>query len=310
MKHKILIIASILTLLSACSQSAGSAPTPTPLPPNYISTVVGLTGQAAFATASALAPLPTQTSLPTETPVPTTPLPTITPTFEPGFTDFAQIRFISPGPMSSLVSPINLQVLIVSGESEIVRIELLGEDGRILQRGLERVKRNPNGGNYRSFELAFEIRAVSEKGYIRISSKDDKGRIQVLNTMPVLLYSIGTNQINPMGNMIYERVMYEGLKDDDEVHGGVVNLKGRFWPFNTQPVFLELLLPDGKPISSRVLDFKGIDTESFETTLPYKVAEPTLVRLSIHQDNLDLSISDPDLKKYIYVHTMELMLYQ
>ncbi len=307
MKHKFLIIASILTLLSACSQSAESAPTP--LPPNHISTVVALTGQAVFATASALAPTATETPLPTETPIPTTPLPTVTPTFEPGFTEFAQIRFISPGPMSSLVSPINLQLLLVSGESEIVRIDLLGEDGRTLQRGLERVRRNPSGGVYRNFDLSFEIRAVSEKGYIRISSKDDHGRIQALNTMPVLLYSIGGNQVTPVGNMMYERVMYEGLEDGDEVHGGVLNLKGRFWPFNTQPVFLELLLPNGKPISSRVLDFKGIDTESFETTLPYKVTEPTLVRLSIHQDNLDLSVSDPDLKKYIYVHTMELMLY-
>jgi hypothetical protein len=256
-----------------------------------------------------LAPTSTETPLPTETPIPTTPLPTVTPTFEPGFTEFAQIRFISPGPMSSLVSPINLQLLLVSGESEIVRIDLLGEDGRTLQRGLERVRRNPSGGVYRNYDLSFEIRAVSEKGYIRISSKDDHDRIQALNTMPVLLYSIGNDQITPVGNMMYERVMYEGLEDGDEVYGGVLNLKGRFWPYNTQPVFLELLLPNGKPISSRVLDFKGIDTESFETTLPYKVTEPTLVRLSIHQDNLDLSVSDPDLKKYIYVHTMELMLY-
>jgi hypothetical protein len=102
--------------------------------------------------------------------------------------------------------------------------------------------------------------------------------------------------------------MYEGLEEGDEIYGGVVNLKGRFWPYNTQPVFIELLLPSGEPISSRVLDFKGIDTESFETTLPYKVTEPTLVRLAIHQDNLDFP-SDPELKKYIYVHTLELMLY-
>lgn len=307
MKHKFLIIASTLTFLSACSQSAESVPTP--FPPDHISTVVASTGQAAFTTASALAPTQTQTPIPTETPIPTTPLPTATATFEPGFTEFAQIRFISPGPMSSLISPIDLQALLVSGESEIVRIDLLGEDGRVLQRGLERVRRNPSGGVYRNFDLSFEIRAVSEKGYIRISSEDDRGRIQALNTMPVLLYSIGTNEITPVGNMMYERVMYEGLKDGDEVHGGVVNLKGRFWPFNNQPVFLELLQPNGKPISSRVLDFEGIDTQSFETTLPYKVTEPTLVRLSIHQDNLDLAISDPDLKKYIYVHTMELMLY-
>jgi hypothetical protein len=306
MKYKILIAVLVFLLLSACLQSA--VPVYTPLPPNHISTVVVLTGQAAFATASALAPLPTETPQPTETPLPTTPLPTATPTFEPGFTDFAQIRFISPGPMSSLTSPIKLQALIVSGESQLVRVELLGENGRVLQRTLGRVTRDPNGGVYRSFELAFEIRAVSERGYIRISSKDDHGRIQALNTMPVLLYSIGENQITPIGNMIYERVMYEGLEEGDEVFGGTVNLKGRFWPVNTQPVFLELIQPDGKVISSRVLDFKGIDTESFETTLPYKITEPTLVRLSIHQDNLDL-LSDPDLKQYIYVHTMELMLY-
>ncbi len=307
MKYKILIAAVLPALLAACSQSAVAVATP--FPPDYILTVVALTGESAFATASALAPLPTETPTPTETPIPTTPLPTATPTFEPGFIDFAQIRFVSPGPMSSLVSPINLQLLLVSGESQRVRVELLGEDGRVLQRTLERVTRDPNGGVYRSFELDFEIRAVSEKGYIRISSNDDRGRIQALNTMPVLLYSIGESQITPIGNMMYERVMYEDLEDGDEVFGGVVNLKGRFWPFNEQPVFLELTQSDGKVISSRVLDFKGIDTEAFETTLPYKITEPTLVRLSIHQDNPELAISDPGLKKYIYLHTIELMLY-
>jgi hypothetical protein len=308
MKKNILLLVSILTLLSACSQSLESAPTP--FPPDHIQTTVALNGQAAFATASASAPivLPTKTPFPTKTPIPSTALPSATPTFEAGFTDFAEIHFLSPGPMSSLVSPINLQTILIAGESEIVQVDLLGEDGRILQRVLERVKRNL-AGNYRSFDLSFEIRAVSEKGYIRISSKDDHGRIQALNTMPVLLYSIGPNQINPLGNMIYERVTFLGLKDGDEIHGGVLNLKGRFWPFNDQPVFLELLLPDGEAISSRVLDFKGIDTETFETTLPYKVTEPTLARLSIHQDNLELDISDPDLKKYVYVYTMEVMLY-
>ena len=306
MNRKFLIVAFLFVLIPACSQSTAAVPTPVPV--NDIYTVVALTGQSAFATASALAPLPTETPAPTETPLPTTPLPSATPTFEPGFTEFAQIRFISPGPMSSLVSPINLQALLVSGESQLMRIELIGEDGRILYRSLERVTRVPSGGVYRSFEIPFEIRAVSERGYIRISTRDDHGRIQALNTMPVLLYSIGETQITPIGNMMYERVMYEGLEDGDEVFGGVVNLKGRFWPVNTQPVFLEMITAEGKVISSRMLTFKGVDTEAFETTLPYKVTEPTLVRLSIHQDNLDLE-SDQYLKQYTYLHTLELMLY-
>jgi hypothetical protein len=309
MKKYLILLASLLTLLTACAQLTESAPTPDSA--NSLPTVVALTGQAAFATASALAPTtipPTETLIPTETPIPTTPLPSATPTVAAGFVDFAEIHFLSPGPMSSLVSPVNLQVILIAGESEIVQVDLLGEDGRVLERVLERVQRNL-AGNYRSFELSFETRAVSEKGYIRISSKDDHGRIQALNTMPVLLYSIGTNQINPLGNMIYERIMYEGLEDGDEIFGGVINLKGRFWPVNEQPAFLELMLPDGEVISSRVLDFNGIDTQEFETTLPYKVTEPTLARLSLRQDNPDITISDPDLKKYVYIYTMELMLY-
>jgi len=308
MKQKIFLAVSLLGLLSACTQLAGSGPTP--LPPDYLPTAVALTGQAMFATSDALtrSVLPTETPLPVDTPIPFTAEPTFTPTFEPGFTDFAQIRFLSPGPMSSLVSPVSLQVMLVAGESGIVQVDLLGEDGRVLQRGLERVQRNMSG-NYRSFDMAFEIRAVSEKGYIRISSKDEHRRIQVLNTMPVLLYSIGQNQINPVGNMIYERCMLEGLEDEDDVFGGVLTLKGRFWPFNNQPVFAELLSEHGTPIASRVLTFEGIEPQAFETTLPYKVTEPTPARLVLRQDNPELLVSDPELKKYVYIYSIEVMLH-
>ena len=294
MKYKFLLLASFLGLLSACSQLAESAPTP--LPANSL-------------TSDALtqAVLPTETSLPTKTPVPSTEFPTVTPTFAAGFIELAQIRFLSPGPMSSVASPIKLQAMLVSGESEKVQFDLLGEDGRLLQRILKPIIHASNGA-FRVVDLTFEVRAVSEAGYIRVSTKDDFGRIQALNTMPGLLFSIGNNQINPPGNMIYERIMFEGLEDGDEVSGGTLNLKGRFWPFNDQPVVFELLLPDGTPISSRVLSFKGIDTESFETTLPYKVSEPTKARLSIRQDNPLLSVTDPELMRYIYVYTLEVTL--
>ncbi|MCA1899080.1 MAG: hypothetical protein LDL50_00085 [Chloroflexi bacterium] len=306
MRRKAPILLFLFAILSACSQSMTEVAATQP--DNSIATAVVLTGQAIFSTASALAPTATETPIPTETPLPVTPQPTATPTFAPGFTEFAQIRFIAPGPMSSLVSPIRVQALLTAGRSERVRIELLGENGRLLQRSLERVPRVPSGGVYRSFEIPFEIRAVSERGYIRISSKDDYGRVQALNTMPVLLYSIGENQITPIGNMMYERVAYEGIKDGAEARGGTVALKGRIAPFNDQPVFWELITTEGRVISSRLLDFKGVETQSFETTLPYKVTEPTRVRLSLHQDNLDFD-NDPELKQYVYLHSIELTLY-
>lgn len=307
MKKKILFLASILTLLSACSQSIESAPTA--LPPNYLSTVVALTGQAAFATADALTPtiVPTEIAISTELPIPLTEMPSPTPTFAAGFTDFAQIRFLTPGPASSLISPINLQMELVSGESEVVQVDLLGEDGRVLYRDLEKVTRNVKG-IFRRFDLKFEIRAVSEAGYIRVSSKDDYGRIQAVNTMPVLLYSVGSAQINPPGNMIYERIMIEGMKEKADFYAGEVSLRGRIWPFNDQPVFVDLVLPNGSPIASRMLVFQGIETQSFETSLPYKVSEPTLARLTFRQDNPLLRVSDSDLQKYMYVYSVEVTL--
>jgi len=272
-------------------------------------TVVALTGQAIFATSNALTQTvpSTETSVPTRTPVPATAFPTATPTFKAGFTEYAQIHFLSPGPMSSVVSPIQLQVMLVSGDSGVVQFDLLGEDGRLLQRILKSVSQFPNGV-FRAIDLSFEIRAVSETGYIRISTKDKFGRIQALNTMPVLLYSIGSNQINPVGNMIYERAMLEGLKEGDSIFGGVLKLKGRYWSFNDQPLFVDLLLPNGEAIGSRILNFNGIDPESFETTLPYKVTEPTLARLTFRQDNPLLSNPDLELKRNIYVYSMEVLL--
>ena len=308
MRHKIILLASLLGLLTGCTQSTGSAPTP--LPPDYLPTVVALTGQAAFATADALTPSATvqvETPTPTATIPPTVELPSATPTIAAGFTDFSQIHFVSPGPLSSLISPFVLQTILVSGESEVVQVDLLGEDGRVLSREVKKLTRNP-AGTFQRFEISYEIRAVSEAGYIRISTKDDFGRIQALNTMPVLLYSIGNAQVNPPGNTIYERVMVDGLKEKANFHAGEVYLKGIIWPFNEESVVVELTSKDGRPISTRILAPVGNDTQPFETVLPYKVSEPTPARLTFRQENPHLSVSDPELGKLIYVYTVEVIL--
>lgn len=307
MKRNLFLLASLLGLLAGCSQSTTSAPTPQP--PDYLPTMVALTGQAAFATADAQVPTipPTETLLPTSTLEVKFDVPSPTPTFVPGFTEFAQIRFVSPGPLSSLTSPFVLQTILAAGESDRIQVDLLGEDGRVLQRILKKLDRNPKG-TFQRFELSFEIRAVTEAGYIRISTKDEFGRIHALNTLPVLLYSLGSAQVNPPGNVIYERVMVEGLKENANYYAGEVGLKGRIWTFNEQPVFVELIAQDGRPLISRVLALNGTDTQPFETTLPYKVSEPTPARLTFRQDNPLLSVSDPALGRLIYLYSVDVIL--
>lgn len=304
MKLRFVLHASLLGLLTACASQA--SPAPTPLPPDYLPTVVALTGQAAFATAAALTPTATPTDTP-EPPVSQAEIPTATPTLAAGFTEYAQIRFLSPGPLSSLTSPFVLQAIIASGESDRIQVDLLGEDGRVLQRFIQKLTRNPLG-IFQRFEFDYEIRAVSEAGYIRISTRDDFGRMQALNTMPVLLYSVGTMQVNPPGNMIYERVAMDGFKEKSEFFAGEVALKGRIWPYNEEPVVVELIGADGKPLSTRILAMSGIETQPFETVLPYKVTERTPARLTFRQDNPLLSLTDPDLGKLVYVYTVEVIL--
>lgn len=303
MRLRLLALASLLGLLSACTSQA--APAPTPLPPDYLPTVVALTGQAAFATAAALTP--SATPPPTETPTPVVELPTVTPTLAVGFTDYAKIRFLSPGPMSSVTSPFVFNAIIAAGESERIQLDLLGEDGRVLYRAIEKLTENPLG-IFQRFEIPFEIRAVSEAGYIRISTKDSHNRIQALNTLPILLYSVGTSQVNPPGNIIYERIAMDGFKEKQEFFGGEVVLKGRIWPVNEQPFVAELLSIEGKPLGTRILSMNGIDTQPFETVIPYSVSEPTPARLTFRQENPLLGISDPELGKLVYVYTIEVML--
>jgi len=299
----IILIASLFGLLPACAPATASNG-PTPFPPEYLPTVVVLTGQAAMATNLAGTPsaTPTETLTPSITPTPTdtlTPVPTNTLTPSPSAPK-SQIRIETPGPMSKVISPISLRIQVVSGSSELVQIDLQGEDGRLLARKLERVPSWP-GGYYVSLKLPFEIRAAAEVGRITISTKDDAGRVQSQLAMRVLLLSIGADEITPEGDSSERAVFYAPPRRDAVAQDGVVNVDGRFLPFNDQPVILELLNPEGRTIGLRVLDFAGTDEQLFTTTIPYKVSEPTLARLVLKQD-------DERLDGLIYLYSQEILL--
>jgi len=266
--------------------------------------VVVLTGQAAMATNLAGTPtiVPTETLTPSITPTPTdtlTPAPTDTLTPSPSAPQ-AQIKIETPGPMSKVTSPISLRIQVVSGSSELVQIDLQGEDGRLLARNLERVPTWP-GGFYVSLKIPFEIRAAAEVGLITISTKDDFGRLQSQLGMRVLLLSIGNEEITPEGDSSERAVFYDPPREDAVARDGILNVDGRILPFNDQPVILELIDPQGKTVGLRVLDFDGTDEQLFTTTVPYKVSEPTMARFVLRQD-------DDRLDGYIYLYSQEITL--
>lgn len=297
------LFAAFLGLLPACAPSA-AASAPSPYPPEYFPTVVVLTGQAAMATvlAGTPSPIPSETLVPSLTPTPTetfTPAPTDTLTPSPSAPK-SQIRIETPGPMSKVTSPVSLRMQVVSGSSELVQVDLQGEDGRLLARQLERVPSWP-GGYYVSLKLPFEIRAAAEVGRITISTKDDLGRVQSQLAMRVLLLSVGESEITPEGDPAERAVFYAPPRKEAVAQDGVVTIEGRFLPFNENPVILELWDAQGRTIGLRVLAFEGTGEQLFSTTIPYKVSEPTPARLVLKQD-------DERLDGLIYLYSQEILL--
>ncbi|HJS19108.1 MAG TPA: hypothetical protein VJ785_10175 [Anaerolineales bacterium] len=282
-----IIIASLLGLLAGCSPLAltPQSSVPTPYPPEYLPTVIALTAQAANVSLTETAIASLAERLPTDTPEPTltpTPQATFTATTIPGH-EPAAIEIQSPGPMSKVVSPITLRMNITSGESEKVQIDLYGEDGRLLSREVKNVRRS-NDGVDQQIKIPFEIRAAAEVGRVTVSTTDKAGRTQALNSVRLLLMSAGANEITTSGNPSEPvGVFSPGLKD--EASGGVLSVRGDFWPFNLNPVIFELVGPDGASLGLRILTVDHLNPQLFETTIPYKIEEPTLARLSIRQND-------------------------
>ena len=298
-----IIIAALLGLLAGCSPL--SSPTqslaPTPYPPDYLPTVIALTADAAslFATATSLASVADQP--PTNTPEPTitpTPQATYTATTIPGH-EPAAIEIQSPGPMSKVVSPINLRMNIVSGESEKIQIDLYGEDGSLLSRTVKKLRRSSDGVD-QVIKIPFEIRTAAEVARLSVSTSDKAGRTQALNSVRLLLLSSGDNEINPPGNPSEPFAVFSpGLKE--EASGGVLNVRGDIWPFNLNPVLLELIGPDGQSLGLRILNIDQLHPQLFETSLSYKLNEPTLVRLTLRQQ-------DDRMDGWFYTYSQEILL--
>jgi hypothetical protein len=295
----LLLFVVLSGLLSGCLLP-GTDSGPTPYPPEYLPTVIVLTGQAAMETAQADTPSPAPTVSPTITDTPVLPTfpPTDTATPAPSARN-AQIQIQSPGPMSKVISPLHLRMQIVSGGSQLVQVDLQGEDGRLLARKLERVETWP-GGFYLSLKIPFEITAAAELGRLTVSTKDGEGRLEALAANHVILLSVGPEEIAPVHDFSDRVVLYNPGTRDEGINGSLF-VEGRFLPFNDQQVVLELLDEEGDTLGLRVLDFNGTDEQSFSTTIPYKISEPTEARLILRQE-------DDRLEGLIYLYSRLIIL--
>lgn len=300
MTLRLFTIASLLAILAGCAPATAS-PIPTPYPPEYLPTVIALTADAANVAATQAEQTAIAGQPPIDTPTPSrtpTPRPTFTITTIPSHRRSA-IQIQTPGPMSKVISPINLRMNIIVGESEKAQIDLYGEDGRLLSRISKKVPRSGEGV-MQTIKIPFEISSAAEVARITVSTADKAGRLQALNSVRVLLLSSGVNELTTPGNPDEPfGVVSPTLKDT--ASGGVLHVRGDVWPFNLNPIFFELIDPNGKSLGLRVLTVDKLDPQLYDTSIPYKVEDPTLARLTIRQ-------SDDRIDGLFYVYSQEILL--
>lgn len=289
-----------------CSEISPTPNPPTLIPTEYLPTVIAQTVQALVS--GSVTATPEWTIEDTKTPVPPRPetgtvMETATKPTEaqstsvqitvtavpdsnhPDEIPFAEIQFISPGALSRVVSPIKLHAFLVPGDSGRARVELFGEDGRLMFRKLFILNNSTGTQTNLRTEIDFEILGVAETATLVISVDDAYGRLKTLASEELILLSLGESDLNPPDDFLSPIVILEP-KPKVLIQGGSLVVSGLVRTASGQPLLVELITTDGRVIGSRLA---GVVTESesahrlFAAEISYQVYSPTWVRVTVSE---------------------------
>ncbi len=319
----------VILLLSGCSNLSGEGFV-TPLPTEYIPTVIALTWQAGLTleaqeNESTITPSPSvpqtevATATQTELPSSPTPLPTETP-LEPSPTPYtlpppasatpypnipsAEIEIRNLGEYSRVTSPLHVYSYLRTGDDGRVLVELLGEDGRLLYREVSAINYAPAGGHAVFLtDIDYEISGAAEVGHLRLSVNDEYGRTYAANSVDLILLGIGDFEILPPKDVLSHIVIQEPTRKK-LIQGDKLLVSGLARVDSEQPLLVTILDTQGKIIGQRLA---GVETPPdggygpFAVEVPYNIDSLTNARISVTK-------SEPGLNEVTYLSSVEVML--
>ncbi|MBN1536162.1 MAG: hypothetical protein JW908_05470 [Anaerolineales bacterium] len=303
-----LIIGGILLIFLCGCNAPVKSKLPTPMPTEYLPTAVALTMEAGKTLFPPLkiddpthTPQPTQEmSSPTETATPqsentASPIP-MTPTnvvaspaavsYGEVFIPTAEIEIRTPGHLSRVASPIPVYAILKPGYDRRVRVELFGEDQRILVRQIVSIPYiNREGEGILSVNLNFEIPGTAEAARLAISTEDEYGRMVALNSIPLILISIGESDIIPALDM-RQPIFIQQPTPKTLIQGDTVMVSGRAHPDGDEFIMIQFVGQDGKVVGKRVCSLSEPDASDyglFMIDVPFTVTESTPVLMIVWQ---------------------------
>jgi hypothetical protein len=218
----------------------------------------------------------TATQEPSPTPTPGTPSPNEIP--------FAAIQIIKPGPLSKVTSPVELHAFLVPGAGGRMRVEMIGEDGRLLYR--EIFIFGSDGAQTNLFaDMEYEIGGVAETARVQVSVDDRYGRMMSLSSVEVILLAVGSEDLNPTGDYL-EKIVIQEPSPKALIQGGKLIVSGLARTATDKPLLIELIDTAGVVVGSRLAGVAPSPEGGhglFAAEVLYQVSSPTWVRLTVSE---------------------------
>lgn len=215
---------------------------------------------------------PTQTATATATLTPTPP--------------FAQMRIQKPGPFSKVVSPFQIEAMVHPGEDGFVRIQIVGEDSRIISSQILNYTNDIKRRFWIAPKIDFAISGVAETARLELMALDQFARPMDIFTLDLILLKLGKNELTP-AEISQEPYIIRYPPAEDVVRGGSVWISGLIRPVNANTITIELLNEKNEVIGQTIFQVAApsgdLSHTPFAIEVPYQITETTPVRVVIYQ---------------------------
>jgi hypothetical protein len=190
-----------------------------------------------------------------------------------------------PGHLSKLISPILLDSALIPSPGGTARVELIGEDGRLMLRNLIEYG---GGQDYRlplDLQLEYTLPGLAETARLQVIIQDYRDEIVYVSSVDVILLSIGETERNQPGDNL-EPFYLQRPWSLQLIQGGVMLVSGLLRPPNQQPVIFELYSATGELAGSKQLAPEEVVNGAhypFQFELPYTITKEGWGRLVVRQ---------------------------
>jgi len=215
--------------------------------------------------------------------------PTPEPTVREKYFPAAQIQILAPGHLSQLASPLTVRASVIPGAGNLVHLQLVGEDGRLIHDRVLKMMQTESGWVNLQEEIEFEINTAGESAMLVITTTDEFDRRIAQSASEVFLIQIGKSDVRP-NDFSKTPYVFTTPKKDSAVKGGVVHVEGYAHAYNSNPIILELLTESGGVMETQLVKIprnaESLNYVPFSADIPFHVDISTPVRLSIRQRSL------------------------